>query len=135
MNGSIPQEASVVRLELKFDVSPAALCGGQSGWKESNPMVCHNCGREIKVIGKFARTDECPHCSADIHCCKNCRFFDPGKNNQCSEPAAEYVKDKLKANFCDYFEPNNRVPLTTRGGAQQVDRDDVRKAFDKLFKK
>lgn len=98
-------------------------------------MVCHNCGREIKVIGKFARTDECPHCNADIHCCKNCRFFDPGKNNQCSEPAAEYVRDKLKANFCDYFEPNNRIPLTTRGGAQTVDRDDVRKAFDKLFKK
>jgi hypothetical protein len=98
-------------------------------------MVCHNCGREIKVVGKVLRTDECPHCDADVHCCKNCRYFDPGKNNQCSEPQAEYVRDKNRANFCEYFEPNNRVPLTSRGGSQSSHRDDVRKAFDNLFKK
>ena len=98
-------------------------------------MVCHNCGREIRVVGKVLRTDECPHCDADVHCCKNCRHFDPGKNNQCSEPQAEYVREKDRANFCDYFEPNNRVPLTSRGGPQTSNRDDVRKAFDNLFKK
>jgi hypothetical protein len=98
-------------------------------------MVCHNCGREIKIVAKVRHRDECPHCNADMHCCKNCRFFDPGKNNQCSEPLAEYVRDKLAANYCDYFEPNNRVPLTSRGGAQTVQVDDVRKAFDNLFKK
>jgi hypothetical protein len=98
-------------------------------------MVCHNCGREIKVVGKVLRTDECPHCDADVHCCKNCRHFDPGKNNQCSETQAEYVREKDRANFCDYFEPNNRVPLTSRGGSQISNRDDVRKAFDNLFKK
>ena len=98
-------------------------------------MVCHNCGREIKLIAKVARTEDCPHCNADMHCCKNCRFFDPGKNNQCSETQAEWVKDKLKANFCDFFEPNNRVPLTTRGSGETNRGDDVRKAFDNLFKK
>jgi hypothetical protein len=98
-------------------------------------MVCHHCGRDIKLITKVVRTDECPHCEADMRCCKNCRFFDPGKNNQCSESQAEWVRDKLKANFCDYFEPNNRVPLTTRGGSQSARPDDARKAFDKLFKK
>src|SRR5206468_415325 len=67
-------------------------------------MVCHNCGREIKVIGKVLRKDECPHCKADMHCCKNCRFFDPGRSKQCSEPQADYVSDKLKANFCEFFE-------------------------------
>jgi hypothetical protein len=87
------------------------------------------------LIGKIARADECPHCGADMHCCKNCRLFDPGKNNQCNEPQAEYVRDKAKSNFCDYFEANTRVPLTSRGGAQTVQRDDVRKAFDNLFKK
>ena len=97
-------------------------------------MVCHNCGREIKLIGKVMRSDECPHCEADVHCCKNCRFFDPGKSNQCSEPEADYVRDKIKANFCDYFNPNNRLPLTTRG-AETIQRDDVRKNFDKLFNK
>jgi hypothetical protein len=98
-------------------------------------MVCHNCGREIKVIAKVARADACPHCDADMHCCKNCRYFDPGKNNQCSEPQAEYVSNKLKANFCEFFEPNTRLPLTTRGSAHSGHRDDVSKAFDNLFKK
>lgn len=98
-------------------------------------MVCHNCGREIKLLTKVARADECSHCQADQHGCKNCRFFDPGKNNQCSEPAAEWVRDKIKANFCDYFTPNNRVPLTSHKSAPRTQSDDVRKAFDKLFKK
>src|SRR5262245_7513060 len=98
-------------------------------------MVCHNCGRELKLIGKITRLDECPHCGAETHCCKNCRYLDPEQKKQCSEPQADLVRDKMKANFCDFYEPNNRVPLTSRGGAQSVNRDDVRKAFDNLFKK
>jgi hypothetical protein len=96
-------------------------------------MVCHNCGREIKLIGKVSRKDECSHCATDMHCCKNCRFFDPGKNKQCTEPLAEYVRDKVKGNFCEYFEPNTRVPLTSRSARPAG--DDARKAFDNLFKK
>lgn len=98
-------------------------------------MVCHSCSREVKLIGKVARADECPHCKADLHCCRNCRFFDPGKNNQCSEPTAEYVRDKTRANFCDYFEPSRRVPLNTRDSSSGAAQDDVRSAFDKLFRK
>ncbi len=97
-------------------------------------MVCHNCGREIKLVGKAMRGDECPHCKADLHCCKNCRFFDPGKSNQCTETQADYVRDKVKANFCDYFQANNRLPLTKRS-IEPVQRDDARKNFDKLFSK
>ena len=97
-------------------------------------MVCHGCGREIKLIGKALRGDECPHCNADVRCCKNCRFFDPGKSNQCSEPQADYVRDKVKANFCEFFEANNRLPLTKRA-SEPVQRDDARKNFDKLFNK
>ncbi|HZS07705.1 MAG TPA: hypothetical protein VFD58_22910 [Blastocatellia bacterium] len=98
-------------------------------------MVCHNCSREVKLVAKVARTDECPHCDADLHCCKNCRFFDPGKNNQCSETSAEYVRDKTRANFCDYFEPNKRLPLNTRDSSTGAAKTDVRSAFDDLFKK
>ncbi|MFN0123128.1 MAG: hypothetical protein ACKV2V_21720 [Blastocatellia bacterium] len=98
-------------------------------------MVCHNCSREVKLLGKVARKDECPHCKADMHCCKNCRFFDPGKNNQCSETSADYISDKLKANFCEYFEANKRVPLNTRDASTQTKPTDVRSAFDNLFKK
>lgn len=96
-------------------------------------MVCHNCGREIKLIGKVTRKDTCSYCDTDLHSCKNCRHFDPGKSNQCDEPQADYVRDKLKSNFCEFYEPNTRVPLTSRSA--QPRGDDARKAFENLFKK
>ncbi len=98
-------------------------------------MICNHCGREVRLIGKIARTDECPHCHQDLHCCRNCRFFDPGKSRQCRETQADYVKEKDRANFCDYFSPNRDVPLDTRSIRPSSKPDDVRSAFDKLFKK
>jgi hypothetical protein len=98
-------------------------------------MVCHSCSREIKIIGAIRRKDECPHCQADVYVCKNCRFFDPGRSNQCTESQADYVADKNRANFCDYFQPNNRVALVKKSSTAPSAQDDVKKAFDALFKK
>jgi len=71
------------------------------------PMTnhCHQCGKEVTVpkLGALARKEECPHCSADLHVCRNCGFYDEGSYNQCRESQAERVVDKEKANFCDYF--------------------------------
>lgn len=98
-------------------------------------MVCHNCGREINTLGSIGRKDECPHCDADMHCCKNCRFFDPGKSNQCNENQADYVKDKSRANFCEFFQADKRVALTKKSSSPTASKDDVKKSFDSLFKK
>ena len=98
-------------------------------------MICHHCGREVLLLGKIARTDECPHCRRDLHCCRNCRFFDPGKSRQCTETQAEYVREKDRANFCDLFQPNRDVPLNDRGHRPTKRPDDARQAFDDLFRK
>ena len=100
-------------------------------------MVCHSCGREIKLLGAVRRKDECPHCKADALCCKNCHFFDPGRSNQCTESQADYVKDKNRANFCEFFQPNNRVVLVKKSSSTPSlsQQDNVKKAFDDLFKK
>ncbi len=34
-----------------------------------------------------------------------CRFYDTSKAKHCSEPVAEPVSDKERANFCGYYEP------------------------------
>jgi len=34
-----------------------------------------------------------------------CRFYDTSVAQACREPMADEVKDKTRANFCDYFEP------------------------------
>ncbi len=96
-------------------------------------MVCHNCGRDNKIIGKVVRGDECAHCKAEMHCCKNCRFFDPAKNNQCRETQADYVREKVRDNFCEYFEANRNFPLHERSAETQR-TENARGGFDKLFK-
>ncbi len=99
-------------------------------------VVCHKCGTETAVAAgsKVQRGDTCASCSADLHCCYNCRFYDPGKHNECAEPQAEYVKYKDEANFCDYFDPGPNVRgAPARAGAATA--DDTRRKFDSLFKK
>lgn len=93
-------------------------------------MICHHCRGELKVEASISRTDECPHCGADTHCCLNCENYDPYAHNKCREPQAEWVTDREKANFCDFFIPNK---LTATGAAKSA--ADPRTAFDNLFKK
>jgi len=78
--------------------------------------------------------DVCPLCDADLHSCRNCDFYDPSKNNQCSEPQAEWQREKEAANYCDYFRPS-----AGRSAARGVPRAgspvaDAKKKFDSLFK-
>lgn len=66
---------------------------------------CHACGAEVEIVTRVGRRDTCDACSADLHCCKNCRHHDPFAQNQCREPAADVVvRDRDSANFCDFFD-------------------------------
>lgn len=92
---------------------------------------CHHCGRDLNLMGPVARTDGCPHCHSDLKCCRNCRFFDPAFNNQCREPQAEWVTEKTKANFCEFFDfvESSSLGVLGEGGGNKA-----RAAFDALFK-
>jgi hypothetical protein len=93
--------------------------------------TCHVCGKEIMIAKKTGRRDTCPLCRADLHCCLDCAFYDVSAPKQCREPVAEMVKDKKKANFCDYF-----VFVESRAsGPLDAEVDKARKALNELFKK
>jgi hypothetical protein len=98
-------------------------------------LSCYRCGHALRLMPreKIQRNDTCSSCGVDLHSCVHCRFFDPGRNNQCSEPQAEWVRDKVSSNFCGYFEPRSSVNLTARGGRNPA--ADAREAFHNLFKK
>lgn len=53
--------------------------------------------------GQIYRTSVCPFCGADLHSCVNCRFYSPDSHYGCKETVDELVKDKERANFCDFF--------------------------------
>jgi hypothetical protein len=96
--------------------------------------VCHLCGHELHLVSGIQRTDSCPQCHSDLKACLNCRLHDPGANNQCREPQAEWVPEKAKANFCEFFEFRETSALSHpgRGGARS-DARSARDAFDALF--
>ncbi len=90
---------------------------------------CFNCGTELSFPGTPGRRDECSKCGADAHCCRNCKHYDRAAYNECKEPAAEFVKEKDRSNFCDFFTPGG-------GGGGAVDKKkDLLAAAEALFKK
>jgi ribosomal protein L40E len=95
----------------------------------SEPLVCWKCGASLKALPlPLGRRAECLACHAELHVCRQCRHFDPGKAKQCREPMAEEVKDKGRANFCDWFQPRTRAH---QAGARH--QGDGRQALDALF--
>lgn len=93
-------------------------------------MRCHACGREIELAAgeRVGFRDECPGCGADLHVCLNCAHHDPGAYNECREPSAERVRDRDRANRCDYF-----TPSAASGAASP--QGEPRRALEDLFKK
>ncbi len=93
--------------------------------------ICHSCGRELVMQGKIGRDEICPHCRADLHCCLNCNFYDEYAQNKCREPLAEWVSDREKNNFCDYFVFQDSRTAAGKSRAQE----DARAKLEALFKK
>ena len=92
-------------------------------------LYCYKCGNATELVDKVKRADTCEHCGADMHSCKNCKFFDPMVHNQCRESITTWEPDKEKANFCTYFVPRE-------GEAEEAeDRDQALSKLEALFKK
>lgn len=70
-------------------------------------MQCWKCGQELKnLLLPFSRYEECNFCKADLHACIACKNYDPSVSDACREDRADFILDKDKANFCDYFKVN-----------------------------
>lgn len=69
-------------------------------------LVCWKCGASLADYTlPLRRLEECRKCGAELHACKLCEWYDITVAKHCREPIAEEVKDKERANFCDYFKP------------------------------
>jgi len=93
-------------------------------------MKCYNCGHEIVSDSglKINRQDVCSGCGSYLHCCFNCRFYDPVAWKECREPEAERVNNKKMANFCAYFEPCVNETVYSENRAEQA-----RQKLENLF--
>jgi hypothetical protein len=91
---------------------------------------CWNCGQGLSK-SDLGRETTCGFCDKPTHCCRNCRHYAPGRANECMEPNVDRVVDKLRANFCDLFEPSLRAH-NQDGSAN--DPEALRHAAEALFK-
>ena len=72
----------------------------------SDGLVCWKCGAALEdLLLPLSRRAECEACHADLHVCRLCTYYDPRVRSGCDEPRAEEVRDRERANFCDYFKP------------------------------
>jgi hypothetical protein len=88
---------------------------------------CYRCGRDVGDLEQVGRRDACLGCGGDLHCCRNCRFYEPGYHNDCREPQAERQVDKQQGNFCEYFS------FAQSRQATAVGADDARAKLGALF--
>jgi hypothetical protein len=94
--------------------------------------VCHSCKKNLEIADNVGRTETCPLCDADLHCCLNCRHYDRSSYNQCREHQAERVLDKDRSNFCDFFSFKETAGAAASGFSGQRKKANP---LDALFKK
>ncbi|MFN3593628.1 MAG: hypothetical protein ACK4TK_02960 [Thiobacillaceae bacterium] len=90
---------------------------------------CWQCGADISDLPRpYDRFARCPTCRAELHVCRMCRHYDPTKAKHCREPLADEVKDKTRANTCEWFQAAPRASAPPA----RPDRDS-RRELDTLF--
>ncbi len=93
-------------------------------------LVCWKCGAALADLPQpLSRRAECPACEAELHVCRLCRHYDATKAKQCREPMAEEVKEKTRANFCEWFQPRPQAFQAGDTGAA----DSARGKLEALF--
>lgn len=91
-------------------------------------MKCWKCGKLVSEEPvKIAFRAECPHCGIDLHVCAGCRYYAPGKPNECAVPGTEFIRDREAANFCEEFKVKMDSSLPPQ-------RTQDKKKFNSLFK-
>ena len=92
-------------------------------------LSCWRCGATLAALSlPLSRLDQCPDCGIDLHVCRMCNHYDRHVAEQCRHDDAEFVKEKERPNFCDYFAPSEAA-FTPDGG----EADAARRQLDALF--
>lgn len=88
-------------------------------------VLCPSCGAPASFSELVPFRAECEKCTADLHVCVACRFYDRYVENECRETEADPVAKKDRANLCEYFKPR---------GAAVVDASaEAKKKLEALF--
>ncbi len=94
--------------------------------------MCYKCLKMLSFLSPISRSEVCPHCGADVRCCKNCKHYSLGQHYDCKEHVQEFVADKEKANFCDWFMLNS-ITNDSLKNENEKQNISLRDNFNSLF--
>jgi len=93
-------------------------------------LQCWRCGASLASLRlPLGRSEECSACRSQLHVCRLCKSFDRARPKQCREEDAEEVRDKERANFCDWFKPRSGAFDAAGAAAESA----AKSAIDALF--
>jgi len=96
----------------------------------SHELKCYRCGQALAALSlPLSRRDECPQCRVELHVCRMCEFYAPGRPDDCAEDDALEVTEKTRANFCDYFKPTANAYAPGEMEAEQAARSRLEELF------
>ncbi|MCC5793444.1 MAG: hypothetical protein JJT85_01760 [Chromatiales bacterium] len=95
----------------------------------SEALRCWRCGADTGLAPPIGRTEECRSCRTQLHVCRMCVHFSRGLPRQCAEQDAEEVREKTRANFCDWFRPSTSAYTGEFDGPEARARDELRALF------
>jgi hypothetical protein len=92
---------------------------------------CTQCGTVLQGLPPGGL---CPKCGFELHSCKQCNYFDPGKRFECMQSVPKRIEKKDARNDCTFYEMRVSREKETSTPAMQRPND-ARQAFENLFKK
>jgi hypothetical protein len=93
-------------------------------------LRCWKCGASLADYSlPLRRLEACRACGAELHACRMCVFYDTAVAKHCRETVAEEVKDKVRANFCDYFSPSPAAYRPDESSAAERARTQLESLF------
>jgi hypothetical protein len=103
-----------------------------SGILTNRPVSrCAACGAVLPIVADSLV--QCPSCHAELHACRNCAHFEPGRRFECTQPVVERIADKSVRNACPLFLLRVTVERQTSPGSGRP--EEARRSFGSLFKK
>jgi hypothetical protein len=105
---------------------------------------CSNCGTVLQP--GFDPKGKCPRCAFELHCCKQCAFFDSAARFECMKPIPEPIPRKDQRNDCTFYQFRATIEKDTAPSAPSAGTSaspervstrplDARQQFENLFKK
>ena len=92
-------------------------------------MRCSNCGTVLQPNAD--PNAKCPRCAFDLHCCKQCRYFDSAARFECMQPVIEQIARKDVKNDPRVLNPHVRYLISDMSDLDAISADI--KAFNAIY--